>query len=55
MLTQFVSFETYQRKYLIRVLDSTEGQVSGAGGAAAILGMHPQTLFSKLRKLGIRR
>ena len=55
MLTQFVSFETYQRKYLLRVLDSTEGQVSGAGGAAAILGMHPQTLFSRLRKLGIRR
>ncbi len=55
MLTEFIFFEDYQRKYLQRVLDSVEGKVSGTGGAADILGMHPQTLFSKLRKLGIRR
>ncbi|WP_198661614.1 sigma 54-interacting transcriptional regulator [Lewinella sp. IMCC34183] len=55
MLTEFVAFEEYQRKYLQRVLDSAAGKVSGEGGAAEILGMHPQTLFSKLRKLGIRR
>ncbi|WP_116124352.1 sigma 54-interacting transcriptional regulator [Lewinella sp. IMCC34183] len=54
-LTAFVSFEEYQRRYIQLVLDSTGGKVSGPGGAADILQMHPQTLFSKLRKLGIRR
>ena len=54
-LTEFVSFEEYQRKYIQFVLDSVGGKVSGPGGAAEILQMHPQTLFSKLRKLGIRR
>ena len=54
-LTEFVSFEEYQRKYIQLVVDNTGGKVSGPGGAAEILQMHPQTLFSKLRKLGIRR
>ena len=54
-LTEFLSFEEYQRKYIQLVLDSTGGKVSGKGGAAEILQIHPQTLFSKMRKLGIRR
>lgn len=54
-LTEFLSFDEYQRKYIQLVLDSTAGKVSGPGGAAEILKIHPQTLFSKLRKLGIRR
>ena len=52
---EFLPFEEFQRDYLRRVLDSTEGKVSGAGGAAEILQMNPQTLFSKLRKLNIER
>ncbi len=54
-LTEFLSFEEYQRKYIQLVLDNTGGKVSGKGGAAEILQIHPQTLFSKMRKLGIRR
>ncbi len=54
-LTEFLTFEDYQRRYIQLVLDSTDGKVSGAGGAAEILNIHPQTLFSKMRKLGIRR
>lgn len=54
-LTEFLSFDEYQRKYIQMVLDSTGGKVSGKGGAAEILKIHPQTLFSKMRKLGIRR
>ena len=54
-LTEFMSFEAYQRKYIELVLESTGGKVSGPGGAAEILQLHPQTLFSKIRKLGIRR
>ena len=54
-LTEFLSFEEHQRRYIQLVLDSVDGRVSGKGGAAEILSLHPQTLFSKMRKLGIRR
>lgn len=50
-----VSFEDMQRDYIRRVLDRTDGKVSGAGGAAELLGLKAQTLFSKMRKLGIDR
>jgi DNA-binding NtrC family response regulator len=35
-------------------LRQASGRVSGASGAAAILGMPRQTLESKLKKLGIK-
>lgn len=54
-LTEFLPFEEYQRKYIQLVLDSTGGKVSGEGGAAEILQIHPQTLFSKMKRLGIKR
>ena len=54
-LTEFLSFEEHQRRYIQLVLDSVDGRVSGKGGAAELLSLHPQTLFSKMRRLGIRR
>ncbi len=54
-LTEFLSFDDYQRKYIELVLKSTGGRVSGKGGAAEILQLNPQTLYSKMRKLGLRR
>lgn len=54
-LTEFLSFEDYQRRYIELVLASTEGRVSGPDGAAEILKLNPQTLFSKMKKLGIKR
>ena len=41
--------------YISRVLELTEGRVSGKGGAAEKLDVNPQTLFSKIRKLGVKR
>jgi transcriptional regulator with GAF, ATPase, and Fis domain len=35
------------------VLRQTAGRVQGQGGAAEVLGVHPSTLRSKMRKLGI--
>ena len=35
------------------VLRRTGGRVKGAGGAAALLGLNPSTLFSRMKKLGI--
>ncbi len=50
-----LTFEEMQRRHIQRVLALTEGKVSGQGGAAELLDLNPQTLFSKMRKLGIDR
>ncbi|MHB2156241.1 sigma-54 interaction domain-containing protein [Calditrichota bacterium GD2] len=39
--------------YIRRVLSKTNGRINGKGGAAEILGIHPNTLRHRLRKLGI--
>lgn len=35
------------------VLKRTDGRIKGAGGAAALLGMKPSTLYTRMKKLGI--
>jgi transcriptional regulator with GAF, ATPase, and Fis domain len=40
-------------KYVLRVLKRTNGKISGPNGAAEILGMHPNTLRNRMKKLGI--
>jgi predicted ATPase/transcriptional regulator with GAF, ATPase, and Fis domain len=42
-----------QRAHIIAVLQSTGGVIEGARGAATILGIHPNTLRSRMKKLGI--
>ncbi len=39
--------------HIVRVLKKTGGRVSGSGGAAAILGVHPNTLRNRMTKLAI--
>jgi len=53
--TAVLDFDSVQRQHIERVLAMTEGKVSGKDGAAALLGLNPQTLFSKIRKFGINR
>ena len=48
------SLATAQRLHIMDVLRSTGGIVEGAKGAAVILGLHPNTLRSRMKKLGIR-
>ncbi len=55
LLTDFLSIEEHQRRYILRVLEHTGGKVSGPGGAAEILKINPQTLYSRMKKLGIKR
>ena len=45
----------HEREYIIKVLDQTLWRINGAKGAASILDMHPETLRSRMRKLGIKR
>ncbi|MFP2933009.1 helix-turn-helix domain-containing protein, partial [Pyxidicoccus sp. 3LG] len=44
-----------QREHIMRVLSLTRGRVYGPGGAAALLGLKPSTLQSRMKKLGIAR
>lgn len=47
------TMEEMEREHIIRALKASEGKVSGAGGAAAALGIAAQTLFAKMKKFGI--
>jgi transcriptional regulator with GAF, ATPase, and Fis domain len=48
-------FETAVRAAIEDSLRTTRGKIYGTDGAAALLGLKPGTLQSKMRKLGIRR
>jgi transcriptional regulator with GAF, ATPase, and Fis domain len=43
-----------EARHIEAVLKKVEGRVSGKGGAAELLGMNPNTLRHRMRKLGIR-
>ncbi|GAA4154122.1 hypothetical protein GCM10022217_10750 [Chryseobacterium ginsenosidimutans] len=47
------SMEEMERDHILNALYSSGGKVSGLGGAAELLKIQPQTLYSKMKKLGI--
>jgi two-component system response regulator HydG len=47
------SLEEMERNHILNALQSSNGKVSGAGGAAELLKIQAQTLYSKMKKLGI--
>ncbi len=49
----FRTLEELQRDHIVEVIEACNGQIAGSGGAAGILGVHPNTLRSRLKKLGI--
>jgi NAD(P)-dependent dehydrogenase (short-subunit alcohol dehydrogenase family) len=53
-MTLASDLSAHEKTVIERALRQASGRVSGASGAAAILGMPRQTLESKLKKLGIR-
>lgn len=44
-----------ERRNLLRALETAGWKVSGEQGAASILGIHPSTLSSRMKALGIKR
>jgi GAF domain len=44
-----------QREAIERALAAADGRLSGAGGAAELLGMHANTLISRMIRLGMRK
>jgi transcriptional regulator with GAF, ATPase, and Fis domain len=49
------SLEAIDRRHILAVLRQTHWVIDGQRGAAQILGLHPNTLRSRLTKLGITR
>ncbi len=47
--------EEIERDYILQVIDRCRGKINGRGHAAEVLGLHPNTLRSRMKKLGIRR
>jgi transcriptional regulator with GAF, ATPase, and Fis domain len=52
---QPATLEATEREHILNVLGQTGWIVQGSRGAAKILGLHPNTLRSRMKKLGIRR
>jgi transcriptional regulator with GAF, ATPase, and Fis domain len=44
-----------ERVHILAVLEACQWRIKGAGQAAERLGLHPSTLYSRMRKLGIER
>ncbi len=47
------TLEEHERQYIQLVLEQADWVIRGDRGAAAILGMKPSTLYSRMKKLGI--
>ena len=49
------TLEHYEYNLILRTLKNVHWKLEGPGGAAELLNLHPSTLRSKMRKLGIER
>jgi transcriptional regulator with GAF, ATPase, and Fis domain len=53
--SQDLTMEGMERDHIVKILQQTDGVVDGPRGAAKILNLHPNTLRSRMKKLGISR
>ena len=52
---EHATLDEAQRRHIVRTLERCRWVVEGPQGAATLLGLHPNTLRSRMKKLGIRR
>ena len=52
---RFRSLEDVERDHILGVLEACRWRISGKRGAAVILGLHPNTLRFRMKKLGIEK
>jgi PAS domain S-box-containing protein len=50
-----LTLESVERDHIVTVLQQTDWVIDGLRGAARILGLHPNTLRNRMKKLGITR
>ena len=50
-----LTFEEHEKEFIVLALEKTGWRISGEKGAAKLLGLHPSTLSSKMRKMDIKR
>jgi transcriptional regulator with GAF, ATPase, and Fis domain len=53
--SRILPLEVLEREHIIQALELTNWKVSGDNGAAKILEINPQTLVSRMKKLGIQK
>jgi PAS domain S-box-containing protein len=53
--SQELTLEGVERAHIVKVLKQTDWVIDGSRGAAKILNLHPNTLRSRMKKLGISR
>ena len=54
LMSELLTLEELERRYIQTVIDHCGGKISGKGGASEILGMKRTTLISRMDKLGMR-
>jgi len=54
-LPTLTSLEDLQRQHILNALSQSNWVIEGEKGAAKVLNLHPNTLRSRMKKLGIRR
>ncbi len=52
---KFATLEEVERNHIVAILDQTGWVIEGPKGAARILKLHPNTLRSRMGRLGVRR
>ena len=52
---ELVAMRDVERAHIERILGRCGGRIEGANGAAALLGLRPSTLRSRMQKLGVSR
>jgi predicted ATPase len=50
-----LTLEAVEKRHILAVLKQTRGVIEGPQGAATLLKLHPNTLRSRMKKLGIKR
>jgi DNA-binding NtrC family response regulator len=44
-----------EKQAILTALEAAEGRISGRGGAAELLDVKPSTLYSRMKRLGVKR
>jgi len=52
---KFQTLDEMQRKHIVNAIKRCNGRIRGKDGAAIILGLNDKTLYSRIKKLGIKK